>query len=111
MMYALILCNLLAFAAGPALQGIISKASAASEQGELMGSLQSISSLGIIIMPLLGSMILGEVSHLPANDWRIGSTFFLCAIMQTLGIVVAWRYFKAQRQARLAVSTTKESAR
>ena len=107
MMYALILCNLLAFAAGPALQGIISKASAASEQGELMGSLQSISSLGIIIMPLLGSMILGEVSHLPPQDWRIGSTFYLCAIMQTLGILVAWRYFKVQRQARLAVSTTK----
>ncbi|MBE3024242.1 MFS transporter [Janthinobacterium sp. BJB1] len=107
MMYALILCNLLAFAAGPALQGIISKASGAGEQGELMGSLQSISSLGIIIMPLLGSMILGEVSHLPAQDWRIGSTFYLCAIMQTLGIVVAWRYFQAQRLARLAVSTTK----
>ena len=107
MMYALILCNLLAFAAGPALQGIISKSSNAGEQGELMGSLQSISSLGIIIMPLLGSMILGEVSHLPPQDWRIGSTFYLCAIMQTLGIVVAWRYFKAQRLARLAVSTTK----
>ena len=57
--------------------------------------------------PLLGSMILGEVSHLPAQDWRIGSTFYLCAIMQTLGIIVAWRYFQAQRQARLAVSTTK----
>ncbi|MDN2710718.1 TCR/Tet family MFS transporter [Janthinobacterium sp. SUN118] len=107
MMYALILCNLLAFAAGPALQGIISKSSNAGEQGELMGSLQSISSLAIIIMPLLGSMILGEVSHLPAQDWRIGSTFYLCAIMQTGGIVVAWRYFKAQRQTRLAVSTTK----
>jgi hypothetical protein len=50
MMYALILCNLLSFAAGPALQGIISKASDAGEQGELMGSLQSISSVGIIIM-------------------------------------------------------------
>ncbi|MCL6484215.1 MAG: MFS transporter, partial [Janthinobacterium lividum] len=107
MMYALILCNLLAFAAGPALQGIISKASAASEQGELMGSLQSISSLGIIIMPLLGSMILGEVSHLAPQDWRIGSTFFLCAIMQTLGVVVAWRYFKARGRASLRLSTTK----
>ena len=107
MMYALILCNLLAFAAGPALQGIISKGSAAGEQGELMGSLQSISSLGIIIMPLLGSVILGEVSHLPANDWRIGSTFFVCAIMQTLGMIVAWRYFKSQGDAGLAVSATK----
>jgi len=103
MMYALILCNLLAFAAGPALQGIISKASGSAEQGELMGSLQSISSLGIIIMPLLGSVILGEVSHLPPRDWRIGSTFYVCAIMQALGMLVAWRYFKAAARENIAL--------
>ncbi|KAB8044506.1 TCR/Tet family MFS transporter [Janthinobacterium aquaticum] len=103
MMYALILCNLLAFAAGPALQGIISKASDAAEQGELMGSLQSISSLGIIIMPLLGSVILGEVSHLPARDWRVGSTFYVCALMQTLGMLVAWRYFRTRVRSKVAM--------
>lgn len=103
MMYALILCNLLAFAAGPALQGIISQASDAGEQGELMGSLQSISSLGIIVMPLLGSVILGEVSHLPARDWRIGSTFYVCAIMQTLGMLVAWRYFRGRARDKIAL--------
>jgi DHA1 family tetracycline resistance protein-like MFS transporter len=97
MMYFFIVCNLLAFAAGPALQGIISKASAASEQGELMGSLQSIASLGIIVMPLVGTAILGAASHLPAQDWRIGSTFFLCAAMQALAIIAARRYFRAHR--------------
>ncbi|HAT30978.1 MAG TPA: MFS transporter, partial [Janthinobacterium sp.] len=95
MMYVFILCNLLAFAAGPALQGIISKLSPANEQGELMGSLQSISSLGIIIMPLVGSVILGRVSHLVAGDWRVGSTFFLCVAMQVIAIAVAARYFKS----------------
>jgi DHA1 family tetracycline resistance protein-like MFS transporter len=94
MMYVFILCNLLAFAAGPALQGIISKASGAGEQGELMGSLQSISSLGVVFMPLVGTAILGAVSHLPANDWRVGSTFFLCAAMQGLAIAFARRYFR-----------------
>jgi DHA1 family tetracycline resistance protein-like MFS transporter len=97
MMYVFIVCNLLAFAAGPALQGIISKSSAASEQGELMGSLQSISSAGIILMPLVGTAILGAASHLPARDWRIGSTFFLCAAMQALAIFVARRYFRSHR--------------
>jgi MFS transporter, DHA1 family, tetracycline resistance protein len=97
MMYVFIVCNLLAFAAGPALQGIISKSSAASEQGELMGSLQSISSVGIILMPLIGTAILGAASHLPARDWRIGSTFFLCAAMQALAILVARRYFRSHR--------------
>ncbi|MDP3668215.1 MAG: MFS transporter [Telluria sp.] len=95
MMYVFILCNLLAFAAGPSLQGIISKASAANEQGELMGSLQSIGSLGIIFMPLAGTAILGMASHLPAQDWRIGGTFFVCAAMQAVAILVATRYFKS----------------
>jgi DHA1 family tetracycline resistance protein-like MFS transporter len=97
MMYVFILCNLLAFAAGPALQSIISKSSAASEQGELMGSLQSITSLGIIFMPLLGTAILGAASRLPEQDWRIGATFFLCAAIQALAIVVARRYFRSHR--------------
>ena len=97
MMYVFILCNLLAFAAGPALQSIISKSSAASEQGELMGSLQSLSSIGIIVMPLVGTSILGAASHLPANDWRIGATFFLCAAMQAVAIAVARRYFRSHQ--------------
>jgi DHA1 family tetracycline resistance protein-like MFS transporter len=97
MRYVLILCNLLSFAAGPALQSIISKSSAASEQGELMGSLQSISSLGIIVMPLVGTSILGAASHLPAQDWRIGATFFLCAAMQAIAIGVARRYFRSHQ--------------
>lgn len=93
MMYVFIFCNLLAFAAGPALQGIISKESSAAEQGELMGSLQSISSLGVVLMPLVGTTILGAVSNLPPADWRVGSTFYLCALMQLGGILVAQRYF------------------
>ncbi len=97
MMYVFILCNLLAFAASPALQSIISKSSSAGEQGELMGSLQSISSLGIIIMPLVGTSLLGAASHLPAQDWRIGATFFVCAAMQALAIIVARRYFRSHR--------------
>jgi DHA1 family tetracycline resistance protein-like MFS transporter len=95
MMYVFILCNLLAFAVAPALQGIISKGSPANEQGELMGSLQSINSVGIVFMPILGTTILGMASHLPPNDWRIGSTFFLCAAMQAVAIIVASRYFKS----------------
>jgi len=94
LMYAIILCNLLSFAAGPALQGIVSKASPPREQGELMGSLQSISSLGLVVMPLVGTAILGAVSHLSAGDWRVGSSFYMCAGMQALAIGIAWRVFR-----------------
>ncbi len=96
MMYVLILCNMLSFAAGPALQGILSKATSAHEQGALMGSLQSLTSLGLVIMPLIGAAILGEISHLPANDWRIGTTFFVSAAMQTIALTIAWHYFKTR---------------
>jgi len=94
MMYVFICCNLLAFAAGPALQGIVSRSADAGEQGELMGSLQSISSLAVVVTPLVGTSILGAVSHLPANDWRIGSSFFLSAAMQALAVLVAVRWFR-----------------
>ncbi len=100
MMYVFILCNLLAFAAGPALQGIISKTSGSAEQGELMGSLQSVGSLGVILMPLLGTRLLGAASHLPPQDWRLGGPFFLCAAMQGVAILVAYRYFRAHAEAR-----------
>lgn len=102
MMYVFILGNLLAYAAGPALQGIISKATPPAEQGELMGSLQSITSAGMIIMPLLGTSLLGAVSHLPAGDWRIGSTFFACASLQGLAVLVALRWFRSHRTAGVA---------
>ncbi|WP_288380113.1 TCR/Tet family MFS transporter [uncultured Massilia sp.] len=95
MMYLFILCNVLAFAAGPALQAIVSKATPSAEQGELMGSLQSIGSLGVIVTPLIGTAILATVSHLPPGDWRIGSHFFLCAALQAIAVLVAWRYFRS----------------
>jgi DHA1 family tetracycline resistance protein-like MFS transporter len=99
MMYVIILCNLFAFAAGPALQGIISKTAGPGEQGELMGSLQSVGSLGVILMPLLGTALLGAASHLPPTDWRVGGSFYVCAAMQAAAIAVAWRYFRARGRA------------
>ena len=103
MMYVLILCNLLAFAAGPALQSIVSKATDPREQGALMGSLQALGSLAIVVVPVIGTGVLAKVSHFPANDWRIGATFFLSAIMQTLALFIAWRYFATHRTAKSAI--------
>ena len=105
MMYVFILCNLLAFAAGPALQAIVSKATDPKEQGALMGSLQSLGSLGIVVVPIIGTAILAKVSHLPANDMRIGATFFLSAVMQTIALFIAWRYFATHRAAKPIITS------
>lgn len=97
MMYVFILCNVFAFAAVPALQAIISRATDPGEQGALMGSLQSLGGLAIVVTPIIGTSLLAAVSHLPANDWRIGATFFLSAGLQTVALVIAWRYFTKRR--------------
>jgi DHA1 family tetracycline resistance protein-like MFS transporter len=104
LIYGVILCNVLSFAATPTLQSIISKTTSPREQGELMGSLQAISSLGLIVMPLVGTAILGAVSHLPPTDWRIGSSFYMCAAMQALAVVIALRTFR--KRARAAAERT-----
>jgi DHA1 family tetracycline resistance protein-like MFS transporter len=65
-----------------------------------MGSLQSVGSLGVILMPLLGTALLGAASHLPPRDWRVGGPFFVCAAMQAVAIVVAQRYFRNRSRTR-----------
>jgi len=65
-----------------------------------MGSLQALGSLAIVVVPVVGTGILAKVSHYPASDWRIGATFFLSAIMQTLALIIAWRYFATHRHIR-----------
>lgn len=107
MIYAVILCNVLAFAAGPALQGILSETTPAREQGELMGSLQSVGSLGLVVMPLVGTALLGAASALPRQDWRVGGAFYLCAAMQVAAILVARRWFRgrAREDARVRAAS------
>lgn len=105
MMYVVTLCNLLAYAAGPALQAIVSKATDPREQGALMGSLQSLSSLAIVVVPVFSTAILAKVSHFPANDWRLGTTFYLSAIMQTIALGIAWRYFATHPSLKPAAKT------
>src|SRR6202011_2873486 len=68
MMYAIILANLCGFAAGPALQGIVSKAVDPRHQGITLGSLNSISSIMGVIAPLVGAPILAAVSGLNPTD-------------------------------------------
>ena len=73
---------------------------------DLMGGHVDIACEQALVMPLLGGAILGTVSHLPPSDWRIGSTFFLCAAMQAVGIYVARRYFRQHHMAATATTET-----
>jgi DHA1 family tetracycline resistance protein-like MFS transporter len=98
MMYAIILANLCGFAAGPSLQGIVSKAVDARHQGITLGSLNSISSIMGVIAPLVGAPILAAVSGLSPTDWRIGATFFVAAIAQVVALAQAYNHFHRRGQ-------------
>ncbi len=93
MMYAIIVGNFLSFAAGPALQGIVSNAVGPREQGVTMGALTSINSIMFVLAPLIGTPLLARVSSLPPSDWRVGATFFVSAALQAVAFWVTRRYF------------------
>ncbi|HEX7272913.1 MAG TPA: MFS transporter [Casimicrobiaceae bacterium] len=93
MMYAVIVGNFLSFAAGPALQSIVSNAVDPSEQGVTMGALNSINSIMFVVAPAIGTPLLAQVSHLPPSDWRVGATFFVSAVLQLVAFWLARRHF------------------
>jgi DHA1 family tetracycline resistance protein-like MFS transporter len=96
MIYAIILANLCGFVAGPALQGIVSKAVDPRQQGIMLGSLNSINSIMGVIAPLATAPILAAVSHLDPTDWRAGATFFVAAIAQLLALGQAYLHFRSR---------------
>ena len=97
MMYAIIVGNFLSFAAGPALQGLVSNAVGPGEQGVTMGALNSINSIMFVVAPSVGTPLLAQVSHLPPTDWRVGVTFFVSAVLQAIALWLARKHFGQRR--------------
>jgi DHA1 family tetracycline resistance protein-like MFS transporter len=110
MMYVVILANLLGFTVAAAIQSIVSSAAEASMQGQTLGSVSALNSLMAVVASVIGALLLGVVSHLPANDWRIGAPFFLCAVLQGAALLLAWIHFRGLRRARLASEAAGSSA-
>ena len=95
MMYVLILGNIFAFAAGPALQAYFSRAAGTSSQGMAMGSLSALASMMSVLATLSGTALLGQVSHVGAGSLLLGAPFFLAAVMQLLALSIAFRHLRA----------------
>lgn len=99
-LYGLILLNFLSFAANPALNTVISKASSEREQGLTQGALNAINSIMIVLAPIIGSSLLAVVSHSQTNDWRMGITFFVSASLQLLAVLIAIWHVKNNTKTR-----------
>ncbi|MFT4190980.1 MAG: MFS transporter [Comamonas sp.] len=103
MMIAVILCNVLGFGVAAAIQGMISNAAGAEQQGRTMGAVAGINSLSTVLAPLVGAPMLVLVSHLPPGDWRIGAPFFVCALLLAAASVLAGLSARRRRAAQPAV--------
>ena len=108
MMYAIILANMIGFAAGPALQGIVSKSVDPAQQGIAMGSLNGLSSIMSVLAPLIGTALLAQVGHLPPDDWRVGATFFLSALLQTIALVFGVIVLRARNDPAAAHASARD---
>ena len=97
MMYAVILFNIFGVTINAAVQSLISSATDARSQGQVMGATSSLSGLMAVIAPVIGAPLLGLVSHYPHGDWRIGAPFYLCAALQAISLVLAVIHFRHQR--------------
>jgi MFS transporter, DHA1 family, tetracycline resistance protein len=87
------------------LQGIVSSAADPRKQGETMGAVSGLSSLAAVIGPALASPLMGMVSHLPRDDWRVGTPFFFGAALLALACALAWLHFRRSPVAMTAPST------
>jgi len=94
MMYVLILCNVLAFAAGPALQAFFSRAVDARSQGVAMGSLSALASIMSVAATLAGTGLLAQVSHAPRGSLLLGAPFFMAASVQLMALILAYLHMR-----------------
>jgi MFS transporter, DHA1 family, tetracycline resistance protein len=101
--YAVIVVGALLGGAAPAaMQSIVSNSAGAREQGQTMGAVASLNSLMAVVAPIIGTALLGFVSHRPQGDVWIGLPFFFCAALQAAAALLAIRFFR--RQPALAVA-------
>ncbi len=101
MMFAVVICNVLGFTVAASMQSIISGAADATTQGRTMGAVSGLQSLMAVVAPVIGAPLLVAVSHLPRGDWRIGTPFYFCALVQAIALFLAWTHFHNARRDRL----------
>jgi len=73
--------------AGPALQGIMSRTASNDQQGELQGLLTSISSIAIVISPLMMTFTFSTFTHTGTAYYFPGAPFVLASVIVLLSLV------------------------
>lgn len=80
--------------ATPAMQGLMSRAAGADQQGELQGLLTSLGALGMILSPLIMTRTFAMFSEDGAAYYLPGAPFLLSMVLMAVGLVIylaGWR--------------------
>jgi len=104
MIYAFTVPLSLGGLAGPAVQAIISSKTAASEQGEIQGSLNSLAGIAAIVAPLIGTSLLARFAAEGSHPYVPGAPFFAAACVMAVGLVLVLRLFARTPVAPLAAA-------
>jgi DHA1 family tetracycline resistance protein-like MFS transporter len=95
MMFVVIIAgSLLGGGAAAVVQGLVSNAADARNQGQTMGAVAALNTLMAVIAPVISASLLGIVSHLPQGDWRMGLPFYFCAAIQLVGTGFVASHFR-----------------
>lgn len=86
MMYVILVFSALFWAAPPALQSLISHNTPPQEQGELQGTLVSLSSLASIITPLIATKLFSTFTSANASAYIPGAPYYFAALI----CLVSW---------------------
>ncbi|MGZ3657666.1 MAG: TCR/Tet family MFS transporter [Bdellovibrionota bacterium] len=90
MMYAILVATSVFWISNPALQSLLTKKVPPQDQGELQGSLASLTSLSSIINPLATTKIFALVTAAGAGGWLLGAPYFFAAVMSFLALPLLW---------------------
>jgi DHA1 family tetracycline resistance protein-like MFS transporter len=93
MMYAVIFANVFGFASGAAGQTVIANAADPKSQGQTMGAVTGLSSLMMVIAPIIGPRLLEPFADLPPTDWRVGMPYYLGGALLLVATVIAAMHF------------------
>ncbi|HEY4194651.1 MAG TPA: TCR/Tet family MFS transporter [Mucilaginibacter sp.] len=79
---------------GPALQGFITSKFAANEQGELQGGLTLLTSISLVVGPLLMGYSFKFFTHKESSVYFPGSPYILGALLMLISILLVVRSFR-----------------
>lgn len=89
MIYAVIVFASIGGIAQPAIQSLVTRTVAPTEQGAVQGALMSLQSVAAILGPIIGSHVFAYFISAAAPFYLPGASFFLGAILAGVGCIIA----------------------